>query len=423
MSVLIPRNALARLIRLSPAFRVVIVNGPRQAGKTTLVRLLQEATGGSFRSLDDDATLAAAIADPREFVTYGETPRVIDEVQRGGDALVLAVKHTVDRDNARGQFVLSGSSRFLTVPTLSESLAGRAAFVDVWPFAMVERTGVTDDLAALLVNDPEALFGEATSPWMRSDYLRLVCQGGFPEAVAMDDAELRREWFRGYLRTVIQRDVRQFADIQHSAAIPRLLRLVAARTGSAAVVSDLAQSLAMDQKTIRNYLSYLDVVFLSIEVPAWSTNLSSKVAKSGRIYLADTGLAAQVMGVGPSTLALPGNAALGPLVETFVATELTKLLANHSEDLALHHFRDRDGREIDFIIEAPDGRLVGIEVKASSSVTASDFRHLRWLAEKAGDRLTAGIVLYLGEHALPFGDRMIAAPVSALWRHATLSDE
>ena len=174
----VSRFALRRLAERVAAFRVVVVNGPRQAGKTTLLNLFREDHGGSFRSLDDATTLSVAREDPTEFVRYGPSPRIIDEIQRGGDDLVLAIKYLVDRDNSRGQFVLSGSTRFLTVPTLSESLAGRAVFVDLWPFAAAERFGTPGDFCELLFAGRQSFAGSAESPWTRADYLRLICAGG-----------------------------------------------------------------------------------------------------------------------------------------------------------------------------------------------------------------------------------------------------
>jgi predicted AAA+ superfamily ATPase len=421
MSGLVPRQALARLERLASGFRVVIVNGPRQAGKTTLVSLLQARAGGSLRSLDDPSLLAAARADPRAFVEYGETPRIIDEVQRGGDALVLAIKYAVDQNNAPGQFVLSGSTRFLTVPTLSESLAGRAAFVDVWPFSVAERAGVTDDIGARLTDAPQEVMSAGRSTWSREAYLDVACTGGFPEVAAMAHDDLRRAWFEGYLQTVIQRDVREFADVQHSASVPRLLSLVAARAGSPVVTADLARTVELNHTTVRNYLSYLDTVFLTIQVPAWSTNLTTKVARTPKTYIADSGLAAHLVGVDAAALRRPGSPVLGSLIETLVATELTKALSNQDRGISLNYFRDRDGREIDFVLEVRDGRLTAIEVKSSSTVDAADFRHLRWLRDRLGDRFTAGIVLHLGEHSTSFGDRLIAAPVAALWNQALVT--
>ncbi len=418
MTAIVPRLATPRLDALVASFRVAIVNGPRQAGKTTVLRLLHDRRGGSLRSLDDPTSLDTAIADPRTFIEQGPLPRIIDEVQRGGDPLILAIKHAVDRDDRRGQFVLSGSTRFLTVPTVSESLAGRAVFVDMWPFAMVERVGAPPDLPTLLLTDPTTLLGAAPSPWGRDDYLGLVCTGGFPEVVDLPAATARSAWFDSYVRTVVTRDVRSFADIRHGEAVPTLLSLVAARSGSMVATADLARSVGLSPTTTRDYLSYLDTVFLTVQLPAWSTNLSSKITKTPKAYVTDSGLAANLLGVDPEGLRRPGHAALGGLVETFVVTELGKLLSQQDSPAALRYYRDRDGREIDLVLEARDGRIVGIEVKASATARSDDFRHLRWLRDRLGDRFTAGVVLYLGEGTYSFGDRLLAAPLSTLWHHA-----
>jgi predicted AAA+ superfamily ATPase len=418
MNSLVARQACTRLNLLSQAFRVVIVNGPRQAGKTTLLRYFQDRHGGSLRSLDHEPALAPALADPTEFARYGERPIIIDEVQRAGDPLILAIKYLVDQDNTPGQFVLAGSTRFLTVPTLSESLAGRAAFVDLWPFAAVERAAITSDIGAILVDSPRDMLDSAVSTWSRADYLDLICTGGYPEVVRLPAGLVRRAWFEGYIQTVIQRDVRQFADIQHGALVPRLLSLLAARVGGHVIAADLARTIELNQVTVRNYLSYLDTVFLTMQVPAWSTSLTTKAAKASKTYLTDSGLAAHLMDVEAEALLMPGHPALGHLVETFVASELTKLLAYQDRGVTLRHFRDRDGREIDFILETRSGNVSAIEVKATSTANAKDFRHLSWLRDKLGDRFTAGIVFHLGAESHSFGDRLQALPVSALWQHA-----
>jgi len=416
---LVPRFALQRLDLLVGALRIVIVNGPRQAGKTTLLSMFREQRGGSLRSLDNDQTLSAALVDPREFARYGDRPIIIDEVQRGGDPLIFAIKYLVDQDNSPGHFVLSGSTRFLTIPTLSESLAGRAVFVELWPLAVAERTGSTADFASVLCAAPQTLLEAAPSSWSREDYLRLLVEGGFPEVIRLP-AAVRNVWFEGYLQTVIQRDVRQFADIRHAAVVPQLLRLLAARAGSPVVAADLARTVEMSQATVRDYLSYLNMVFLTTQIPAWSTSVTTKAAKVPRTFLTDVGVAAHLLGVDAESMRQPGNKAAGVLLETFVVTELIKLLAHQDRGLVVHYFRDRDGREIDVVIEGRDGRVVAIEVKATSSASSTDFRHLAWMRDKLGDRFVAGIVCNLGAESLPFGDRLMAVPVSALWQHARL---
>lgn len=421
MTKLLPRRALDRLAFLTKVFRVIVINGPRQSGKTTLLSQYQERHGGTIISLDNDELLRWAVNDPRTVSETTPKPVIIDEVQRAGDPLVLAIKYLVDRDNSKGQFVLAGSTRFLTVPTLSESLAGRAGFVNLWPFSTSERVGLlNDDLADILIDSPQDLINHRESTWTRADYLDLMCTGGYPEVIALETGEQRRAWFVDYIQTVAQRDVKQFTEIQHGEMIPKLLSLVAARTGSTTSHTDLSRSVELSQPTIRNYLSYLDTVFLMNTVGAWSANLSTKAAKTPRRYITDSGLAAYLMGSTPGSLAEPTNHMSGPLVETFVANELTKIIADNSRGTTLQYFRDRDGREIDFILESMDGRMTAIEVKATTSVKDNDFRHLIWLRDKMGDRFTGGIVFHLGPYALSFGDRLLAVPISALWRHERL---
>lgn len=419
MDALIPRAASDQLIEATDDFRVTIVNGPRQAGKTTLLEMFQRAHTGTYRSLDDAEQLRAAHADPVAYVGDGSRPLIIDEVQRGGNDLILSIKRRVDRDRKPGQFILSGSTRFLTVPTLSESLAGRAAFVDLWPFSMVERTRGGHTFLKSGFGQPRELLG-ATSEWTRRNYLDLVAAGSFPEALRMSSSNSRRRWFNGYLRTIIERDIRDFAEVRHATSLPRLATLVAARSGSPLVYAGIANSLDLSTETVRIYLSYFETTFLMSTVQPWSTNLVSRITKAPKIFLTDSGLAAHLVRADADALAPPGHRMLGSLVETFVYTELLKLKSLTGDAFEIFHYRDRDAREIDFILETPDGRLFAIEVKASSSPSPSDARHLTWLRDKLGDQFTAGIVLHLGAQGLSYGDRILSLPVSALWGHAPL---
>jgi uncharacterized protein len=417
MTELVPRMAQGLLDELVSALRIVIVNGPRQSGKTTMLKQYQRAHGGTYRTLDNRQDQEAAVADPSAFASEGSPPRLIDEVHRGGDWLVRAIKIAVDEDPRPGQFILSGSSRFLTVPTLSESLAGRAAFVDLWPLSMAEQTQGSVDFLSRLFQEPASLRG-ADSAWTRDDYVRAVCSGGYPEVLALSSPIARRAWFDGYLTTVINRDISDFAEIGKIRAIPRVLGLVAARSGSPLVVTDLARSANLDRATVRNYLTYLDTVFITTEVQAWSTNLTSRLSKTPKVFVTDSGLAAHLLGASEAELRHVGHPAFGCLVETFVLTELTKLRTISEVPITIWQFRERDGREVDFVLEGPGGVVVGIEVKASTSPGADSARHLRWLRDRLGDRFVAGVVLHLGSRSSSFGDGIYALPVSALWDHA-----
>nr|WP_260173383.1 ATP-binding protein [Nocardioides albus] len=398
---------------MTGTFRIVVVGGPRQAGKTTLLRTLHAEGSGSYATLDDPTTLNTARQDPAGYASFGARPRVIDEVQRGGNDLLLAIKECADNDNSPGQFILSGSSRFLTVPTLSESLAGRAVFLDLWPLSAAERTGSVADTPAALFDPATFASRDLVSTWGRDDYFELIRSGGYPEAIRVPES-VRDAWFDSYVSTVTLRDVASFADIRNASAVPQLLGLVAARSGGQLVQGDLAKSLNLAQNTVRDYLNYLEIVFLAARLPAWSTNLSSRLIKTPKAYVTDSGLAASLLGVDES-VAEPGHPQAGQLVETLVFTELTRQLTTSTARANLNYFRDREGREVDFVLTKRDGSIVAIEVKASATAKTDSFKHLAWMRDKYGEKFRAGYVLYLGSEVRPFGDRLAAVPVSALW--------
>lgn len=416
----IHRGAERRLREMASWLRIVIVNGPRQSGKTTLLRMFQERATAAYVTLDDSFQLAQARSDPATFVAQGPSPLIIDEVQRGGDELIRAIKIIVDQRQDRGQFILSGSARFLTVPTLSESLAGRSGFIDLWPLSLGERTGAPADFADRLFGDPASLLDSRQSGWTRDSYLSLITAGGYPEVLTIPVQSVRRSWYDGYLSTVIVRDIGDFASVRDADAIPKVLSLVAARSGSPMVIADIARDLAVRPDTIRNYLAYLEIVFLIVPVPAWSGNLTSKITKTPKVFVTDSGLAAHLLRATGDGLRTPGHPALGGLLETFVLSELVKLRAVSDTGFDIYHLRDRAGAEVDFVLEGPGGQVVGLEVKASASPGTADAKHLRWLKDKLGNRMAAGVVLHLGNAAGSLGEGIYALPVSALWGHRLL---
>lgn len=395
------------------ARRVTIVSGPRQSGKTTLVRS-QLADIGTLRSLDDQGVLDAALADPAGFVALGGRPLVIDEVQRGGEALVRAIKATVDRDPRRGQFVLTGSSNFLTVPTIAESLAGRAGFVEVWPFSQGELAGVRDRFVEAVFADVGRLSGYRPSGLSRRDLLHRVCAGGYPEIHQLTERQ-RAGWFRDYVRTTIERDVVELSGIRKVAEMGQLLRLLAARTGCELVMQSLINDSALERQAVYDHRGWLETIHLVTTVPAWSRNLTRRVKKRPKVFVTDPGLAAWLLGKTPSGLEDPTDPATGQLVETFVVAELRRQLTWTDTDIAMFHWQDRAGAEVDVVLEAGDGRVVGLEVKAGQTPKRQWFRWLEQMRDTLGDRFVVGIALYTGEQVLPFGDRLLAVPISALW--------
>jgi predicted AAA+ superfamily ATPase len=387
-----------------------------------LLEQLHIERGGSFRSMDEDLERTAAKADPEGYVASLPRPVFLDEVQRVGERLILAIKSATDRDGRAGQFFLSGSTRFLTVPTISESLAGRVAILDLWPFSAAERAGTRVELLDLLLSEPRSLLAHDTSSVTRLEYFRIACAGGFPEVVRRSPGRPRSRWFSDYLRTVTQRDVRELKQIEQTERLPRFMRYLAGMTAQEFNIAEAARAMGVDASTVRSDLALFETVYLVHRLPAWSRNLTAKVKKRAKIHVVDTGFAAWLRGQGPDALAQPAAAGAGSILETFVVNELLKLRVVSSTEVEFAHFRDRDQREIDCVGETFDGRVIGIEVKAAATVDLRDFRHLSFTRDRLGSQFVAGVVFYTGQRPLPFGDRLLALPISLLWGGGPATD-
>jgi predicted AAA+ superfamily ATPase len=412
---LIARRAESLAVRRLRAARAVVINGPRQSGKTALLGILQGQLGGTYLSLDQATNLRTARTDPTGFVTGFDEPLLIDEVQRGGDPLILAIKLALDASPRRGRFVLAGSTRFLTEPRLSESLAGRVRFIDLWPLSQGEIDGQPDGFVDVALNRPRRLLRTGSPVLSRRQVFERVCRGGFPEAVLADNPPDRRDFFADYIRTVTTKDVRELADLSHMASMRDIVRLLAARTAQEVNISDLGRELGLPVATLRRYLPLLETIYLHHLVPAWSRNLTAKVVHRPKLHLVDSGLAAHLTGVDPAGLSRPTSVEAGPLLESFVAGEIARQLTWSTTDAALYHWRDRNGSEVDLVLQATDGTVAGIEVKAAIDVGESDVRGLRTLRDRLGDQFSCGVVVHCGDQPRPFGPKLYAVPVSAIW--------
>jgi uncharacterized protein len=407
---LYPRGAESRLVEALGDSPVVLIHGPRQCGKTTLAQRVGERLRYAYLSFDDDVARSAAETDPVGFV--GDLPErvILDEVQRV-PTLFTAIKSAIDRRREAGRFLLTGSANVLLVPKLADSLAGRMEILRLHPLAQCE-------LARRSPRFLEALFagGFKTRRMERlgRDLAIPIAAGGFPAALARASEHRRAVWYRDYLDALVQRDVRELARIASLDALPRLLSLAAAQTARLLNVSDLAAPFQLSRPTIRDYVTLLERVFLLEMLPPWHTNRLSRLVKTPKLHVGDTGLACALLGVDAASLSAD-RPLLGQLLETFVFQELRRQASWTEDPLRFFHFRDKDGAEVDIVIERGAREVVGIEVKASSTVTAADFRGLRKLEVAAGRRFAAGVVLYDGEAAVPFGDAMHAVPVRALW--------
>ena len=398
---------LAEALTDSP---VVLIHGPRQCGKTTLAQVVGDRLGYAYLSFDDDAARSAAQADPSGFVADLSERAILDEVQRV-PALFAALKLAVDRKRVAGRFILTGSANVLLVPKLADSLAGRMQIMRLYPLAQCELTRHEPRfLDALFAGE----FKTRRTERLAGRLSERIVAGGYPAALARPTGRRRATWYRDYLDAMVQRDVRDLARIRSLDALPRLLALAAAQTAQLLNVSDLAAPFQLSRPTIGDYVTLLERVFLLEMLPPWHSNRLKRIVKTPKLHMGDTGLACALLGVDAAALKAD-RALLGHLLETFVFQELRRQASWHEEPLAFFHYRDKDGGEVDIVIERGAHALVGVEVKAGATVTAADFRGLRKLKEAAGRRFVGGVVLYDGETSASFGDGLHAVPIRALW--------
>lgn len=391
---------------------VVLLHGPRQCGKSTLVRwIAARRRPAAYYTLDDAAALAAATRDADAFLHTRAGPMVIDEVQFAPD-LLRAVKLDVDRRRTPGRFLLTGSANVLMLPRLSESLAGRMEVLTLWPFSQGELTGVREGFIDRVFSR-DAGRGLAPPAPAPRDLLRRIITGGYPEATLRRQTPRRDAWFGAYLTTVLQRDVRSLSEIEGLTEMPRLLTLLAAQCGGLLNVANLSRDIGLSAPTLKRYLTLLEATHLYQPLPAWSGNLRKRLIKTPKVYLNDTGLLAYLLGLGFDAAARGPQQ--GVLLEAFVCQELRKQSGWSKTHPTLSYFRTAEGREVDLVLEARGGRLVGVEVKAAMRVGPGDFAGLTELADATGDAFHAGVVLYQGPAAVAFGRRLWAIPITALF--------
>jgi len=380
-----------------------------------LARVLGESRGYAYRSFDDGLVRDAAEKDPVGFVDDLPEKVILDEVQRV-PSLFSSLKLSIDHKRVPGRFILTGSANVLLVPKLADSLAGRMAILRLHPLSQAELEGAASGFLDLLFSGS---FKTRRVDRLRSELITRVVSGGYPAALARPSGKRRATWYRDYLETIVQRDVKELSRIHALQAMPRLLSLTAAHTSQLLNVTDLSGSFQLSRPTITTYVTLLERVFLLDTLLPWHSNRVSRLVKTPKLHMGDTGLACALLNVNEDDLA-QDRSQFGHLLETFVFQELRREASGHEDPHAFFHFRDRAGVEVDIVIERGTRAVAGVEIKAGATVRAEDFRGLRKLKDAAGKRFVAGVVLYDGEISARFGEGMYAVPLRVLWDRTAL---
>jgi predicted AAA+ superfamily ATPase len=391
---------------------VVLINGARQTGKTTLAQsLVKGIAGASYATLDDAGALAAAATDPQGFLDGLGSTAVIDEIQKAPE-LFPAIKMSVDRDRQPGRFLLTGSANVLMLPQLSESLAGRMEIITLRPLSQGELAGRRERFIDRLM-EGKKWRSPAETPGDKAQLAERVCRGGYPEVVQRRSSR-RRPWFASYLTTILQRDIRDLSNIEALADGPRLMALLAARSGALLNMAEVSRSAGIPHSTLQRYLALLETTFLIHRIRPWTSNLGKRLVKSPKLLLGDTGFMSHLLNASESTILGDPNLA-GRFIETFVGCELLKQIEWSVSRPILLHYRTSAGAEVDFVLEAGGRRVAGVEVKLAKTLKKEDFRGLRSLASDAKSNFAAGVVLYSGDQCISFGDSLWAVPFDSLW--------
>jgi len=396
--------------------RVLVLAGPRQCGKTTLAKLLS-STDTLYRTLDDVTLLASALSDPQGFVHHGNELMIIDEVQRA-PSLLQAVKQDVDAINTYGRFLLTGSTNIQSLPGVTESLAGRVRKIRLRPLAQGEiqnKQPLFIQQAFSGVFNQSKLHKNAGEGSDKDAYISLAFRGGYPEALQFHDEKENKRWYMDYLDALIERDLREIINIRRQDSMMKLLEVLAAWSSKFMDLAGIGANLSLARATIESYINALEAMYLVERVRPWSKTDYDRVSKQDKIFMTDTGLMVSILRWQFDKVRINGDMN-GKLLETFVFTQLAALIEAQEDSCQLYHYRDREKREIDFVIEHDNGDILGIEVKAGSAVNADHFKHIKWFREHmAKDRRFIGVVLYTGENVLPFGEGLWAVPINLMW--------
>lgn len=411
MGIIYPRWQSKILHKALKTRRVILISGARQCGKTTLAKQLN-LPNTSYRTLDDLALKELAENDPRSFVKHQEGTLIIDEIQRV-PSLLSAIKIVVDENNRPGQYLLTGSANIQSLPSVQESLAGRIRKLRLRPLSLGE---VLKSNPNFLNNAFNQIFQDDKNlSYNRRDLLEIAFRGGFPEALRLQNDE-RSKWHRDYINALLERDLLDIARVQRLDVMRSLVNTLAAWSGKFMELSSICTNLAISRPTLETYINALETLFIIERVPPWTRTDYQRIGKHAKLFMIDSGFMASILRWNINNVEIDPDRS-GKLIETFIFNEISSQVDVSDDKYYLYHYRDREQREIDFLIErADDLALLGIEVKAGSAISPSDFKHLKWFKDNlANDRPFVGIVLYTGQLVGRMGDNLWAVPFRSLW--------
>ena len=412
------RTIYTKLMEALSDTPVVFLRGARQTGKTTLVKQLAEEYSHSknsrrYISLDSATALAGAMEDPTIFLQGLKKPVIIDEAQRA-PALMLAIKEDVDRERHAGRYLLTGSANILTLPGIADSLAGRMEVLTLYPFSQGEIMGTREDFIHALFQKDFPAPGTDGTALSKEALMGAMTLGGYPETLSRSNPKRRDAWFDSYIITLVERDIRDIANIQDRSGLFRLLRMIGTRSGTLHNQAELARSVGMSASTLGRYIPLLEALFLIWFLPAWSGNLSKRLVKSPKLHVCDSGLACHLCGADAERLA-DDSITAGRILESFVAGELLKQSSWTEHPVTLYHYRSQSGAEVDVVLEDRAGRVAAVEVKLSAGVSSHDTKGLASLRDTLGGHFVRGVVVYTGQEVIPMGDRIFAVPLKMMF--------
>ena len=395
---------------------VVVLNGPRTVGKSTLLSELAGRLGRAVIDCDDPATRAAVRSDPARFVESNQ-PVLIDEYQHVPE-LLDAIKAQLNRDLRPGRYVLAGSTRYATLPEAAQALTGRVDIIPVLPLSQGEIGDVRETFVARLLDGAGIDLTSSQTSTPRDEYARRATSGGMPVALRRPPGPSRSRWYSNYVNLVIDKDVLDISRVRQREMLPRLLSLLAARSGQILNVAAISGTAGLEKSTAENYTKLLEAVYLVYRLPAWGTTLSSRITRHPKVHLVDSGVMAWLLSLTPQKITQAAPATLteyGHLLETFAVGEILKQASWSDAPVTAGHFRTEAGDEVDLVLERDDGQVIAIEIKAGSRISGEDFRGLRQLKERLGLRLEEAIILYTGDHAYTHDDWITILPFDRLW--------